>query len=373
MTLPEFSVRQTVLVNVLFFVCLVGGLGALGLTEVEYYHDVTLNQVVVTTTWTGASADEVERLVTAKLEEELLSVGDIDEMRSSSQANVSMISLDLDENLDTVEYESAVNDIRAALDLVDDLPPEAEEPTLREIITAEVNPVVFVAVWDEAGVGPLALRDVAQEIESRARELPGVSKVEIRGLQDREVRVEVDRARAARYGLTVSDVADRVRRQNQNLPAGTFQDELGEATLRAIGDYRSLDQILDTVVREQPSGARIRVRDVATVERDLEKPTFIARYDGRPAAMVSIAKKDKTDVRDLSERVARFLADFEPLVPDGIRVGTSLDSAEFVTPRIGVLISNLVTGMLLVAALLWFTIGFRNAMLTIIAIPVSAS
>ena len=72
MTLPEFSVRQTVFVNVLFFVCMIGGWNALKLTEVEYFHDVVLNQVVVTTTWTGASADEVERLVTAKLEDELM-------------------------------------------------------------------------------------------------------------------------------------------------------------------------------------------------------------------------------------------------------------------------------------------------------------
>ena len=371
MTLPEFSVRQTVLVNVLFVVCMVGGWNALQLTEVEYFHDVTLNQVVVTTQWTGASADEIERLVTAKLEEEFLTIGDVDEMRSASQSNVSMISLDIDENLTSVDYESAVNDIRGALDQVEDLPLDAEEPKVREIITAEVSPVVFIAVTDVGGVGPLALRDVAQEIESRVRDLQGLSTVEIRGLQDREVRVEVDRARASLYDITVSDVAERIRQQNQNLPAGTFQDASGEATLRAIGDYTSTDQILDTVVREAADGTRIRVRDIATVERDLEKPVFITRYNGEPAAIVSIGKKDKSDVRDVVARVDAFLEEFAPLVPEGIKVNTTLDSSDFVTPRIGVLIENLLMGMFLVAGLLWFTIGFRNAMLTIIAIPFS--
>ena len=371
MTLPEFSVRQTVLVNVLFVVCMVGGWNALQLTEVEYFHDVTLNKVVVTTQWAGASADEIERLVTTKLEEELLTVNAIDEMRSASQSNVSMITLDLDETLSSIDYESAVNDIRGALEQVEDLPPGAEEPKLREIITAEVNPVVFVAIADVGGVGDLAIRDVAQEIESRIRELPGVSTVEIRGLQDREVRVIVDRARANLYDLTVEDVAQRVRQQNQNLPAGTIQDEFGEATLRAIGDYTSLDQILDTIVLEDGPGTRIRLRDVARVERGLEKPVFITRYNGMPAAIVSIGKKDKTDVRDLVSRVDAFLVDFVPLVPEGVQVNTTLDSSEFVTPRIGVLLDNLAAGMVLVAALLWFTIGFRNAMLTIIAIPFS--
>lgn len=371
MTLPEFSVRQTVFVNVLFVVCMVGGWNALQLTEVEYYHDVTLNKVVITTAWPGASADEIERLVTAKLEEELLTVGDIDEMRSASQANVSMITLDIDEELGQVDYESAVNDVRGALEQVEDLPVDVEEPQLREVITADVSPVVFVAISDVGGVGELALRDVAKEVESRVRELPGVSVVEIRGLQEREVRVVVDRARAALYDLTVEEIAERVRRQNQNLPAGTFQDASGEATLRATGDYATLEQILDTVVREDGPGTRIRVRDVARVERGLEKPTLITRYQGRPAAMVLVAKKDETDVRDLIARVDAFLADFAPLVPEGIAVGKTLDSSAFVSPRIGVLLDNLATGMLLVMALLWFTIGFRNALLTIVAIPFS--
>ncbi|CAM9548422.1 unnamed protein product [Discosporangium mesarthrocarpum] len=371
MTLPEFSVRQTVFVNVLFFVCMIGGWNALQLTEVEYFHDVVLNQVVVTTQWTGASADEVERLVTAKLEEELITIGDVEEMRSASQSNISMISLDIDETLENVDYESAVNDIRGAIDQAEDLPLDAEEPSLREIISAEVQDVVFIVVSDTGGVGDLALRDIAQEVESRVREIQGVSKVDIRGFQEREVRVFIDKARANLHGLTIADIAERVRRQNQNLPAGTLQDEFGEATVRATGDYQSVEEILDTVILEEPDGTLVRVRDVGRVERGLEKATFITRYLGRPAVVISVAKKDKTDVRHLVERVDAFLEDFDPLVPDGIEVNTTIDSSDFVTPRIAVLLENLAAGMVLVAALLWFTIGFRNAMLTIIAIPFS--
>jgi HAE1 family hydrophobic/amphiphilic exporter-1 len=371
MTLPEFSVRQTVLVNVLFVVCMVGGWNALSLTEVEYYHDVNLNQVVISTQWTGASADEIERLVTTKIEEELRTVADIDEMRSASQANLSVITIDLDETLDDADYESAVNDLRSALDRVEDLPLDAKEPQLREIITTDISPILFIAISDVGGVGDLAIRDVAQELESRVRDLQGVSTVEIRGLQDREVRVLVDRDRAGLYDLTVEDIAERLRRQNQNIPAGTFQDTGGEATLRSVGDYATTTEMLDTVVSEDGPGTRIRLRDVARVERGLEKPIFITRYNGQPAAILSIAKKDKTDVRTLVTRVDAFLEEFTPLVPEGIEVTTTLDSAEFVTPRIGVLLDNLATGMLLVLALLWFTIGFRNSLLTIIAIPFS--
>jgi HAE1 family hydrophobic/amphiphilic exporter-1 len=370
-TLPEFSVRQTVLVNVLFVVCMVGGWNALQLTEVEYYHDVTLNQAVITTAWPGASADEVERLITAKIEEKLLTVGNIDEMRSASQSNISMISVDFDETLGGVDYESAVNDVRAALDQVQDLPLDAEEPELNEIITSEVSPIIMLAVTDVGGVGELPIRDVAREAQSRLRELQGVSTVEVRGLQEREVRVLVDRARASVYGLTVEDIAERVRRKNQNIPAGTFQDALGEATLRATGDYASVEQILDTVIRDDGAGTRVLLRDVARAEKGLEKQVFISRYNGYPAAVISVGKKDKTDVRALSARVDRWVDGFAPLLPAGIELTTTLDTTDFVTPRVSVLLNNLSTGMFFVLALLWFTIGFRNALLTVIAIPFS--
>ena len=165
MTLPEFSLRQTVLVNVLFVVCLIAGIAAFTRIPVEYYPDVTLNAVVIITAWPGASAEEIERLVSQKLEEELASVTDISEMRSTSRADFSEVMIELDEMLDEAEYESALNDIRAALDRVDDLPESAEEPLMREIIAQA--PVVSVAIVDVGDVGPTTLREIARALPPR--------------------------------------------------------------------------------------------------------------------------------------------------------------------------------------------------------------
>jgi HAE1 family hydrophobic/amphiphilic exporter-1 len=357
--------------NVLFGLCMVAGCAALRLTPVEYFHDVALNEVVITTVWTGASADEVERLVTAELEEELKTIAAIDEIRSSSQANLSDISIDFDETLDEVEYESAVNDVRAAIERATDLPADAERPVLREIITSEISTAVSLAVVDVGGVGPLALREVAQEAATRLRDLPGVNRVNLRGLQDREVHVLVDRDRAARYGLTVLEIADRIRRQNLNLPAGSLEDAEGEARLRATGDYSTLSDLLATVVRDNPDGTQVRVRDVARVDPRLEKERYITRYDGRPAAILGVSKKDDADVGELVRALDRWMGDFSLLVPPGIELHKTLDTSAFVEPRIRVLLDNLWAGALLVLLLLWASLGFRNALLTVIAIPFS--
>lgn len=371
MSLPAYSVRQSVLVNVLFFVCLLGGLAAYSRIPLEFFQDVNLNEVNVTTVWPGASAEEVERLVTQKLEEELLTVSDIDEVRSVSSAGLADINISFDEFLDDVEYEAALNDVRSALDRVGDLPEDAEEPFLTEGKFSEFAPVVIIAVVDRSDVGPLALREVARDVKSRLRDLPGANRIEIRGDQEREIRVELDQNVAAQFDLTVPDVVARIRRQNLNLPAGTFESAAGEQTLRARGDFQSLEDMLATVVAENADGTTLRLGEIARVEEGLEKARFLNRYNGAPALFVTITKKSAADVVDLVADVDAWIDDYQRRTPAGVEIVKTFDTARFVTGRMGILVDNLISGVLLVVALLWFTIGFRNAALTAIAIPFS--
>ena len=184
MTPPAFSVRQTVLVNILFFVCLLGGYAVYTRIPLEFFADINLNEATVTTVWPGSSAEEVERLVTQKLEEELLTVADLDKIRSVSSSGYSNINLEFDEFLDNVAYEAALNDVRAALDRVNDLPEDAETPIITEGKFSEFAPVAILAVVDRGEVGPLALREITRDIEARLRDLPGANRIEIRGEQD---------------------------------------------------------------------------------------------------------------------------------------------------------------------------------------------
>ncbi len=369
MTLPEFSLRQTVLVNVLFVVCLIAGIAAFTRIPIEYYPDVTLNAVVIITAWPGASAEEIERLVSQKLEEELASVTDISEMRSTSRADFSEVMIELDEMLDEAEYESALNDIRAALDRVDDLPESAEEPLMREIIAQA--PVVSVAIVDVGGVGPTTLREIARDAGRRLEELDGIKTADRRGALEREIRVFVDRDAAARYGLGVADVAARIRRHNLNLSAGTFATAGGETTVRAQGDYASVDEILDTVVLENSNGTLVRLSEVASLEEGLEKRLYTSRFSGHPAQLLTVIKKHDQDAIELVERVDAWIEEYGKLLPSGVEIHKALDTAAFMAPQMQTLVENLLLGIVLVIAILWFTIGFRNAALTSIAIPFS--
>ena len=290
MSLPRFSVRQVVLVNVLFFVCLGAGFVAWVRTPVDFFPDISFNFSLIETIWTGSSAEEVERLVTTKIEEEILVINGIKEIRSTSQAGVSAILIEWDETLPEIEYESSLNDLRAAIDRVTDLPPDAEEPFLRELSVGEEYPAMRIQVVDVAGLGETALREVTRETRRRLERLPGIEKVRIQGEHEREVRVLVDRDALLRHELSLLDLVEKIRLRNLNLPAGSLTDLGTEVTLRATGDYTNLDEVLQSVVRESvDGGSPVRLSDVARVELGLEKRRFYGRYNGNPSLLEAIS------------------------------------------------------------------------------------
>jgi HAE1 family hydrophobic/amphiphilic exporter-1 len=348
-----------------------GGFIAFSRTPVDFFPDISFNSSSIATVWNGASADEVERLITTKIEEEIRDIAGIKDLTSESGANLSLIGVAWDESLSDAEFESATNDLRAAVDRVDDLPPDAEDPHIRELSVGEVYPILMVVIVDAGGLGEIALAEVARDAEKGLNRLPGVRKATIRGDREQEVHVIVDRDAASRYDLTLLDIVARIRGQNLNLPAGTFTGNDGEATLRATGDYQSVQEILETVLRENPNGTYLRLREVAQVEEALEKRTFYGRYNGKPSLMIGIAKDDDAHLISVAASVRDWVAERRATVPEGIELTHTWDSSAWVTARMSVLRDNLLTGIVFVMAILWFTIGFRNATLTIIAIPFS--
>ena len=207
MSPARFSVKQVVLVNLLFLVLMAMGIGSLLKTPVDVFPDISFNSVILITVWPGASPTEVERLVTTRIEDEVRDVVGIKEWFSFSSQSVSSINIEWDETLSEVEQQAALNDLRAAVDRVDDLPEDAEQTILKELSISEVFDICMVTVSDLGGVGEFALRDVARDIERKAERLPGVRKARLMGSRDRELRIYIDKDRALQYDLTLAEIA----------------------------------------------------------------------------------------------------------------------------------------------------------------------
>ena len=372
MSLPDFSVRQIVFVNLSFAIVIFAGVLFAKRIPVDLYPDISFNMAIVTTVWSGASADEVERLVTTKLEDEIRDVDGIKNLTSFSRAGVAAIEVEWDETLSDIEYEAALNELRAAVDRVNDLPPDLdEEPYIRELSVSEEFHVVTVAVTDVGGVGEYTLREVARDLERRVERLPGVRKADLRGERDRELRVYVDRDKALQYDLTLAELSAVIARNNQNVPAGSLAAQGREITVRGLGNFTTPASLAATVVKKDPGGNHVRLGDLARVEAGFAKRRLLARHNGREAIVVGIAKDADADINVLARAVRDFVDGYQSELPPGVETPVTSDTSLMVRDRIRVMVSNLTLGIVLVMAVLWFTVGFRNALIVTVGIPFS--
>ena len=370
MSLPAFSVRQVVLVNLIFLLLMVAGVQFARRIPVDLFPDISFNNAEISTVWAGASPQEVERLVTQKLEDEIENISGIKEILSFSSHGLSQINVEWEETLSDLEYEAALNDLRAAIDRVDDLPNDAETPYLRELSVSEIYNVCMVAVTDAGGVGEFTLREIARDLQDRLERIPGLRRAGLRGARDRELRVLVDKNRAVQYDLTLAEINRIIARNNQNFAGGTFTDPgHREIRVRGLGQFLSVEALAETVVRKNPDGSHVRLSDVAEVVDGFEKKRIFGRYNDAPTIVLGISKDADQDIIELVAEVRAFVVEYGERVPEGVEVTLTWDSAAYVAARIDILRSNLMLGIALVIVVLWLSVGFRNAMLAIVGVP----
>jgi HAE1 family hydrophobic/amphiphilic exporter-1 len=371
-SLPAFSVRQVVLVNVVFVLLMVAGLLVARRIPVDLFPDISFNSAIVVTVWRGASPEEVERLVTRKLEDEIEGISGIKELRSFSRTGSSEIDIEWDETLSELEYESALADLRAAIDRADDLPEDAEVPLLRELSVSEAFNILMVAVSDVGGVGEYAIREIARDLRDRLERIPGLRRADMRGARDREIRVLVDADRARQYDLTLAEIDSIIARNNQNFAGGSFTDPARqEIRVRGVGQFPTAERLSRTVVRKDPDGSHVLLEDVAEVVSGFEKRRLLGRYNGSPAVVLGISKEADRDIVELVREVHRYLAGYAATLPDGVELSATWDSGAYVEKRMSIMRDNLALGVVFVVFILWLTLGLRNALVAIVGVPFS--
>ncbi|MDD9801408.1 MAG: efflux RND transporter permease subunit [Deltaproteobacteria bacterium] len=373
MSLPEFAVRQAVLVNILFVGVIVAGLFGFSRVPVEVYPDISFDEAIVTTSWPGASADEVERLVTTRLEREIREdVDGIRDLESSSIAGLSSISVEWDFSLSDSGQASALADLRAAIDRVADLPADVKETTIRELSVGELRAPCLVAVADIGGVGEHAIREIARALEREIERLLDVRKATMLGARDREIHVLLDRERALQYDLTIPEISAAIARNNQNIPAGTFLDATrGEIAVRGLGSFTTPEALAASVIKKDAQGRHVTLGEIARVEPGFETQVQAGRYNGAPAIFVSVSHESGSDVRSVVKRVRGAVEEFRALLPPGVEITITQDTSHFVNARMALLRSNLLIGVVAVVAVLWLSVGFRSALLALLAVPFS--
>lgn len=367
MNLPEFSVKNSLLANLLCLLLIAAGIVALVQTRREAFPTVDFDMVLITTVYPGAPPLEVEKLVTVPIENELREVTGIDEIKSTSRENVSVINVQLDPNVKNKR--KVVNDIQRAVDRVQDLPAEIEDDPVVFELTTDETPVILVSMS-----GDLSERDIqaqADMLEDRLLDLNGVASIQRKGWRDDEVWVEVDPDRMTEAHISFQEVMTALERKNINLPAGKTTQGSSEFNIRTTAEFRTPGEIENVIIRANDVGNWLRVKDVAAVREAYEDEDTISKTMGTRAIQMLVVKRGSADIIDTVDEINRVVESFKKQAPPELKLTFSDDISFYVKRRLRVLTRNGYIGFILVVISLMIFLNRPVAIFTALGIPIA--
>jgi len=365
----EFFLRRSIFGNILTVILIGWGI-YVGLTiNREALPNIDFDIVLVTTVFPGASPEEVEKLITNPIEDQLKSVEGIKEIRSSSIENRSGITVIIDP--DTKNPRKVVQDIRSAVDRVTDLPADVDKPLVLEI-TSSLTPVIEVSLFaDENKIDYRTLREQAEILENALKQIDGVARIDRRGWLNREYIVKLDPIKIKNNYVGIEQILAGLKQRNINFPGGEVIINGASQVLRTVGELLEPQDIENFFIRSNELGQGIRIRDVGKVVDGFEEPLYIYRTNGKIAIDLIVLKKEKGDIIRVVEEVKKVANNYKQKLPEGIEVEFINDLSYYVKRRLDVLFNNAIGGFILVVGALFFFMGWRTALMVALAIPVS--
>ena len=363
--LTSFAVNHPTSVLVLLVLILLAGLWSYITVPKEAQPDVSVPLVAVSTVYPGVAPEDIETLITRPIEEELNRIADIKTLTSTSVEGVSTITAEFEAGMDMTE---ALQQVREKVDIAKpELPPVAEEPQIIEFNFSDF-PILQVNVAGDYSL--VRLKEVAEDLQDEIEQIPAVLSVNLSGGLEREVKVDVDLAKLKYYGVSFDDVIDAIREENVTVPGGTI--DVGEIKylVRVPGEFEDARPIEDIVIAT-PGRVPVYVRDVATVDFGFKERESYARLNGNPVVTLSVSKRSGENIIETSDGVRAAVERLRPDFPPGTEVSITSDNAEYVRDMVSSLENNIISGLILVIAVLLFALGIRNASFVGVAIPLS--
>ncbi|MFC1545566.1 efflux RND transporter permease subunit [Gemmatimonadota bacterium] len=365
--LTSLAIRNPISVIVLIVIIVVMGLSSYSRIPKEASPEITIPNIVVSTIYPGASPDDMESLVTQPLEQELATIDDIKVLTSSSVESASSVNVEF---IAGTDMDEALRNVREKVDLArPELPDEAEEPQVIEINMSDF-PIMQINIAGD--YSQVRLKEIAEDLQDELESIPQVLEVNLSGGLEREVQVNVDLPRLKYYNLTFSDVVFAIVAENVTIPGGAIDVGHLKYLVRVPGEFTDTELIRDIIISTNENDDRpIYVRDVADVDFGFKERTSFARMDGSPVVTLSVSKRAGENIIETAEQVKAEIDKLRPELPLGTQVTITGDQSVYIEDMVSNLENNIISGLILVVAVLLFFLGLKNALFVGVAIPLS--
>jgi HAE1 family hydrophobic/amphiphilic exporter-1 len=366
--LPDFSVNRKVTASMMAAILVV--LGAISFTRLglDFFPDLEFPTVSVITTYSGASSEDIENVLTRPLEQVVSSVNRVKKVTSQTSEGVSVISVEFEwgTNLDF-----AAQDIRDQIGLYEQyLPEEAGDPLVMKF-SFSAFPVIFYGITGD--IPAMKLKAVIEdEVAPRLERLDGVASARVFSMDEREILVDVDKASLESRGLTLDQVMMALRSENVNLPAGSLVERHAEILVRTMGEFTDLDDIRETVVGMTATGEPVYVADVAEVKDTLKDFRYAARIQRQNGVYLIVSKRSGANTQQASTAVKREIRALLGTLPGNPVFHVAMDQGDMIEQVTSNTIQNAwVGGLLAVGLLFLFLRNWRPTFVISLAIPLS--
>ncbi|MCM8816312.1 MAG: efflux RND transporter permease subunit [Candidatus Omnitrophica bacterium] len=371
MNIVKLAIKRPILILVLFFIVILLGFFSLPRLKVDLAPRVDIPIITVITVYPGAGPDQVQTLVTKPIEDAISTTNNLKNIRSSSIEGVSIVIAEFKMGS---SVDIAATDVREKVSsIVGQLPSDAKQP---EILKVDINaqPVLYLSV---SGSDLKRVYDLTENlIKLKLQTVPGVGKIDIMGGEKREIRVVTDPEKLAYYGIDITNIAQRLKLENINIPSGHYVIGDREVSGRVNTEFLTPDEIslidvpvLDMSigsVRTVPLAAIAHVYDTIAEQRDK------TRTNGKDSVGITIQKQPDANTIEVADNVRKIIPEIQKLLPQDVKINVVVDTSEFIKDAVRdvwhkLFIAAILTGLILFAFL--YSIG--STLIVCVAIPVS--
>lgn len=364
--LSSLAVDNSTSVFIIGFMLLLFGIQSYNSMPKEQFPEASLPTVFINTPYFGNSAVEIENLVTRPLEKQIESITGIKNVNSTSIQDYSVIIAEFEADL---EMENVVRKVKDAVDKAKpDLPKDlTDEPNVQEINLSEI-PVVTVNMSGNYSVDELKL--YAEMLKDRIENIRQISKVDIKGALDREIRIDVDLLKMQSLKISYNDIENAVSAENLTMSGGELIKNDFKRAVRIIGQFTNVEEIENMIVKSE-NQRPVFLKDIATVTYGYKDRTSYARSDSLPVISLDVIKRRGQNLLAAIDNLDQVLADAKKDIPSDIRITKFNDQSVNTRNELSNLENSIISGVILVTLVLLFFLGLRNASFVGLSIPLS--
>lgn len=367
----SWAIDNQTVIYVLSFVLLIAGISSYSNLPRESFPEIVETKIYISTPYPGNTAEDIERLITDPIEEEVENVSNVVEVLSTSQQDYGIITVEFDENITVEQAKQKVKDEVDAIKAGEDWPTfngAKVEPNVFDLNFSEEMPILNINISGDYTVDQL--KEFAEHLQEKVEDVPQIKQADIRGVDEKEVEVAIDLYKMMAARVSFNDVVSAISNGNMTISAGNLVSNGQQRTIRVLGEIERPEELNDFVVKTQ-NGA-VYLRDIAKVSFKEGDKTTYAREFGESVVMLDVKKRGGKNMVEAAQRIQEIVEetvanDF----PKDLSVTIANDQSTKTINQVNDLVNNIIFGIILVVSVLMFFLGFRNALFVGFAIPMS--